>query len=130
MFTDNIKPIERHYNQLVRCLLRVRNSTNIDLCLLESGNPFVSYVLIKRKIKYLSSKLNNTCNGDDLPFEDVFSLCQTHTMIIKSLDFGVPDDPFVCLAHKICEKAQHGTYFNTYVSELNISLNLHPVYVT
>ena len=44
-------------------------------------------------------------------------------MIKRSLDFGVDDDLFVSLAHKIREKVQH-------VSELNIFLNLHLVYVT
>ena len=51
-------------------------------------------------------------------------------MIKRSLDFGVDDDLFVSLAHKIREKAQHDTNFNTYVSKLNISLNLHLVYVS
>ena len=41
-FTDNIKPIENQYNQLVRCLLGVRKNTSIDLRLVESGIPILS----------------------------------------------------------------------------------------
>ena len=59
-------------------------------------------------------------------------LCQfngttSHRIIIRNLDFGVHDNPFVSGIH---EKAQHDTKFNTYVSDVNISLNLHPVFVT
>ena len=37
--TDNIKPIKKQYDELVRCLLGVLKNTSIDLCLVESGIP-------------------------------------------------------------------------------------------
>ena len=46
--TNNIKSIERQYNQLVRCLLGVRKNTTIDLCLIESGIPPLHHVLAKQ----------------------------------------------------------------------------------
>ena len=37
--TNNIRPIKKQYDELVRCLLGVRKNTSIDLCLVESGFP-------------------------------------------------------------------------------------------
>ena len=81
----------------------------------------------------MSNKLNNSRNNDDLIFRDVFRLCKgnrtpANRMAIRSLNFGVHDDPFISLAHKMLEKAQHGTKFSTYVSKLNIFLNFHHIY--
>ena len=55
--TDKLNPIERQYNQLVRCLLGVRKNTSIDLCLIESGIPPIHHVLAKRRCKFIKSQL-------------------------------------------------------------------------
>ena len=56
--TDKIKPIERQYNQLVRCLIGVRKNTSIDLCLLETGIPPIHNVLSKIRCKFIKSQLD------------------------------------------------------------------------
>ena len=132
-FTNSIKPIEQQYDLLVRCLLGVRKYTSINLCLLESGIPPVSHVLAKRKCTYLRNKLD-TGNADQ-PFISVFRLCQNNNtpayrLISNSLGYNKDIDILASLANSVRVKAMHGTKFNTYMSELNITLNSHPIYST
>ena len=131
--TDNIKPIERQYNFLVRSLLGVRNNTSIDLCLLESGIPPLINVLATRRCKYISSKLESL--DEDQPFTSVFRLCQVNnTPAYKALSnclrYNFRNDPLVSLRNSISDRALQSTKFNTYMSQLNTSLSLHPIYVT
>ena len=48
----------------------------------------------------------------------------------KSLGYNTDIDVFVSLSNSVRVKAMQGTKFNTYMSELNISLKSHPIYVT
>ena len=60
--------------------------------------------------------------------------CQNNTPgfrhLSKSLTQNTNMNPFLGLARIINEKSANGTKFNTYVSELNIMLALHPIYTT
>ena len=129
--SDSIRPIEQQYNQLVRCLLGVRKNTSIDLCLLEAGIPPVKHVLAKRICKYLSSKLE--IYDVEEPFIHIYRLCQanntpSYKYIQKSLEYDIDLNPFVNLISGIREKALEGSKFNTYMYELNVPLNFHPIY--
>ena len=131
--TNNIKPIERQYNQLVRCLLGVRKNTSIDLCLLESGIPPIHHVVAKRRCKFIKCKLET--NDPDEPFTLAFRLLAennipVYQIIMGFLQFNTDINPFFKLTNIINEKAQNGTKFNNYINQLNRSMSLHPVYTT
>ena len=130
--TNHIKPIETQYNQLVRCLLGVRKNTSIDLCLVESGIPPIHHVLAKRRCKFIKSKLE--ANDPDQPFTFAFRLLSENNIpvyhfIVKSLQYNTVN-PFSNLIHVINEKSRNATKFNTYISELNITMDVHPIYTS
>ena len=73
--TNNIKCMERIYNQAVRCLLGVRNNTPMTLCLVESGlETFKHEVEIRRK-RFLEKKLANI-NMEE-PFHYIYDMCRS-----------------------------------------------------
>ena len=48
----------------------------------------------------------------------------------KYIVYNVEVNPFLDLVNVIHEKARYATKFNTYVSELNVTMNVHPIYRT
>ena len=101
--------------------------------MLESGIPPVGHILAKRKVRYLQTKLD--VDDADQPFIWTYRLCRdnntpAYKSLANSLVYNTLNDPFVNITNSIRVKAMHGTKFNTYISELNVSLNSHPIYVT
>ena len=132
-FTDSIRPIENQYNQLVRCLLGVRKNTSIDLCLMEAAIPPVKHVIAKRRCKFLKSKLES--NDAEQPFIIAYRLSnegdtKAYRFMSRSLEYHTVFNPFIKLANIIDEKSGHATKYHTYRNELNVSLDVHPVYRT
>ena len=131
--TNNIKSIEKHYNQLVRCLLGVRKNTSIELCLVESGIPPIQYVLAKRRQKFFASNLNS--NDIEQPLIYAYHLCReyntpTYRFISRCLVENIEQNPFHNTINIIKDKSTDGTKMRTYINELNVPLNLHPIYTT
>ena len=131
--TDSIRPIENQYNQLVRCLLGVRRNTSMDLCLIESGILPVKHVIAKRRSKFLKSKLE--VNDPEHPFNFAFRLCNNgntpaYQFMSRYLEYNTEHNPLSNVTNIINERARHATKYHTYKNELNISMNVHPVYRT
>ena len=129
--TESIRPITTQYNQLIRCLLGVRKNTCIDICMIEAGIPPLQHVISKRRSKYLKYKIE----VDDLeqPFTYVYRLCSENNTpafqcLCKSLNFDINCNPFIAIADSIRDRALLSSKFHTYANELNISLNVHPIY--
>ena len=130
-FTDSMRPIVNQYNQLVRCLLGVRRNTSIDLCLIEAGIPPVQHVIAKRRRKFVKSKLES--NDAEQPFIIAYRLCnegdtKAYRFMSRNLDNNTVVNPFSDLSNIINEKAMHATKYHTYLNELNVSLDVHPIY--
>ena len=131
--TNNIRPIVNQYNQLVRCLLGVRRNISIDFCLIEAGIPPVQHVIAKRRCKFVKAKLD--LNDVEQPFIIAYRLCsegntQAYRFMSRNLAYNTKCNPFFNLANVIVEKASHSTKYHTYKNELNMSLEVHPVYRT
>ena len=109
LHTNNIKSIERQYNQLLRCLLGISKNTNIDLCLAESVIPPLHHVLAKRRCNFIKSKLET--NDPDQPFTFAFRLLSENNIpayhfLASSLRFNSDINPFSRLINIINVKAQ------------------------
>ena len=131
--SNNIRAIESQYNQLVRCLLGVRKNTSVNLCLLESGIPPIQNVLAKKRCKFIQSKLET--NDPEHPFTVALKLLSDNNIpvyhaILKFSQYNINVNPFFYLKNTINERAPNATKFNTYISDLNPSLDIHPVYTT
>ena len=131
--TNNIKTIEKQYNKLIKCLLGVRKNTSINLCMLEKGITPLNEVLCKKRRTFLLSKLERVDNEE--PFSFVFYMCKNHrTPGYRFLSNFVCEkhttDPIGKIAEYVREKAPTATKLNTYLIELNPSMNVHNVYQT
>lgn len=129
--TESVRSISTQYNQLVRCLLGVRKNTCIDLCLIEAGIPPLQHVILKRRCKYLKYKIE--VNDLEQPFTYVYRLCSDNNTpafqcLSKCLSYDINCNPFTALADSIRDRPLLATKFQTYKNELNLSLNVHPIY--
>ena len=131
--TDKLKPIERQYNHLVRCLLGVRKNTSIDMCLIEAGIPPIHHVLAKRRCNFIKSQLE--LNDGEQPLIFALNLLNENNIpayqaILRSIQYNSHTNPFSNLSNMLRDKARHATKFNTYISELNKSMGIHAIYTS
>ncbi len=101
--------------------------------MLEAGIPPLHYILEKKKRIFLISRRDRTDKEE--PFTFVFDLCRNHNTpgyrnLTKVLCNGQTSDPFDKIRDYVQRKAPTATKLNTYVTELNPSLNVHDIYLT
>ena len=128
--TESTRSIRTQYNQLIRCLLGVRNNTCIDMCMIEAGIPPLQHVITKRRCKYLKDKIE--VNDLEQPFTYVYKLCRDNNtpafqFLSKSLSYNLNLNPFVAVTDSIRDRAPTSTKLYTYSNELNLSLTVHPI---
>ena len=103
------------------------------MCLVESGIPPIEHVIAKRRYKFLKSKLEE--NNPDYPFIIAHRLVSenngpVYQFIRRSLEYNPDINPFSNLVSLLRERGRDVTKFNTYTTELNRSMSIHPVYTT
>ena len=103
------------------------------LVLVESGIPPVRHVVSKLRCKYLTSKL--AVNDDEQPFIFAYRLCRDNNTpeyrhMLKYLTYDLTKNPFDSLFNDINNRSINASKFLTYVQELNLTMDLHPIYTS
>ena len=119
------------YNKLLRILLGVRETTSIEMSLVESGKQPAKYLLKERQKQFITKKMQN--RDMEEPFQKAYEMCKNaNTPGYKFLQKLTRDSPDIesleICVNKIRNKPLTFTKFVTYRTELNPELNSHAVY--
>ena len=115
--SNNVKRIEKQYNQLVRCLLGVRKNTSINMCMLEAGIVPVRDLIAKQRCKFMKRKLE-TVNIEQ-PFHIVYNICSENNtpgfrFVRKSISYDCSADPLIEIANLVRTWSTDTTKMSTY----------------
>ena len=118
------------YNNMIKCLLGVRENTSIKLCLLESGKQPAKYLINKRLKSFLEKKMQD--RDMEEPFQIVYEMCKSaNSKGFKYLQMVINDNNNVDSLEKIAltvRNSLNATKFQTYCTELNPDLEVHDAY--
>ena len=130
-FSKYPKIAVKQYNKAVRCLLGVRHNTSIELCLVESGIHPLKFIILKKLNTFLKSKLREP--DPEEPFNIVYRLCQQvntpgYRFLLNALEVNVNANPLNEIVSSIRNKPVEATKFETYRTQFNPLLAVHPLY--
>ena len=128
--TGNPKHAIKIYNQLIKCLLGVRQKTSADLCLVESGKPPAKELIQKRLKSFLEKKMHE--RDMEEPFQIVYNMCRNENspgfkFLQKMASRNTDVDSLEKVSLAIRNNA-NATKFVTYCTVLNPDLSTHTAY--
>ena len=90
-------------------------------------------LIAKQRCKFMKRKLE-TVNIEQ-PFHIVYNICSENNtpgfiFVRKSMSYDCSADPLIEIANLVRTRSTNATKLSTYVTELNDSLSVHPVYLT
>ena len=93
------------------------------------------YQLLMAKMRCKISKSKIDSNYAEQPFIIAYRLSnegdtKAYRFMSRNLEYNTGFNPFDRLANIIDEKSTHATKYHTYRNELNMSLDVHPIYRT
>ena len=123
--TDKFPALEIMYGKVVRSLLGVRQSTPLDLCLIEAGMQPIKDLIMQRRNSFLAKKIPT------LSEEDPLSIALELTRHIQSVQLrqfrACMDYTPVPLEDRIRDLSEYKTRYHTYL-DINPELTQHRVY--
>ena len=113
-------------------MLGVRKNTSINLCMLEAGIIPVKDLILRRRNKFLRTKLDNV--DLEIPFNMIYNMCRDHnTPGYRFLSNAMQQNemyPLNKISEYVRREAINATKLRTYISDFNPSLTVHGVYST
>lgn len=131
-FSNNLKSVEKQYNKLIKCLMGVRKNTSVNLCMIEAGINPLNKLVADRRYKFitLADQMDR-----DIPFHYIYNLCREentpgYRFLEQVRSRNRNPDELDHVKQTVREKAPGATKLTTYITYMNPSLTVHPIYST
>ena len=128
-FDAKLKMLEQMYYGALKSLLGVRETTQTDVILIETGMPTVKELISMRTIAFV--KKNVRADKDSTPLAKAFKMCEDKGTCGYRYLKRLLDSPQIVCLQETKQNFEHetGTKAVTY-KEINPALNIHKVYTS
>ena len=132
--TKNVAQVAKHYTTALKLLLGVRSSTTNVLCMVESGRPELSSIILKKRCTFINTFSKNA-SGDE-PLVHALTICRNantkmYRMLMHAKNYiGDPEIHNLEKLRSHClARSSNSTKINTYL-EMNPYLSTPSIYTS